>query len=246
MHRFISTAATICVVAAVSLAGSAGEADAADSSLQRWNSSEMVNPAVTSAIGSSGEPEKIPGDCTREIPVLFVHGFLMNGDNSFVALQGALAENGWCTYSFTYGAVGGNIPFAGFGTQKDGAVELAAAVENVRKETGAHLVHLVTHSKGAAVAAEYLAQNPDGHERVVNIAGVVGTLPFSDPVPAPRDSVKYLNIASRWDLVVPNYVSLPESCSTCSNELTDEPVGHVGLLYSNKVSARVQEFLSAE
>lgn len=200
--------------------------------------------------GMPGTPgTKLPGPCTRDVPVVFVHGFLMNGDNSWVGLQDALRAQGWCTYAFTYGAVGTPLPVAGFGSQAQGARELAAMVDRARRETGSATVHFVTHSKGAAVAAEYIAAHPGAVSRVVNIAGVAASLPANfpgppgEPVPAPSPQVTYLNIASRWDVVVPNQASLPR-CSTCTSVLISRPVGHVGLLYDPEIRSRTVNFLA--
>lgn len=168
--------------------------------------------------------------------MVLVHGFLMNGDNSFPYLEKRLNAAGIETHTFTYGARG---RLGGFGSFDNGANELARFLDS----RGLDQVNIVAHSKGAAVTNAFMQTHPDRVGRVATIGGVVADLPggSSERTP-PLADVPYLNVASTWDVVVPATSSLP-TCPRCTHYLITRPVGHVGMLFDPRVAARIITFM---
>lgn len=85
-------------------------------------------------------------------PVVLVHGTLGNKNTNWQAYAPLLANNGYCVFSLTYGAIpGAPVPvdqFGGMGRIQDSAVQLKAFVAKVLRATGARKVDLIGHSQG--------------------------------------------------------------------------------------------------
>ena len=103
----------------------------------------------------------VPGteeDCrpSREHPrpVVLLHGTGMNGLNTWSTLAPVLKAQGYCVFAPTYGAGLGAPTIGGVRRLRgDSSLEVAALVDEVRKQTGAEQVDLVGHSLGGPVAA---------------------------------------------------------------------------------------------
>ncbi len=89
-------------------------------------------------------------------PVVLVHGTFANQSNNWASLSPLLKNNGYCVFTFNYGApaLGG---FAyGMGPIERSAAELAVFVDQVMLRTGAEQVDLVGHSQGGMMPRYYL------------------------------------------------------------------------------------------
>ncbi|MGW2400837.1 lipase family alpha/beta hydrolase [Kitasatospora sp. NPDC001664] len=88
-------------------------------------------------------------------PVVLVHGTFENQNDNWGGAAPLLANNGYCVFSFNYGAAEGN-PIQGTGPVAQSAGQLAAFVDRVRAATGAAKVDLVGHSQGGMMPRYYL------------------------------------------------------------------------------------------
>ncbi|KAF3392592.1 hypothetical protein F1880_008773 [Penicillium rolfsii] len=88
--------------------------------------------------------------CTSDSnPVVLLHGLGATYYEDLNVLQYWLQNQGYCTYSLTYGAYDG-FPFVGgFKPIDDSAAEIAAYIKEVIQKTGKTKVDLVGHSEGA-------------------------------------------------------------------------------------------------
>lgn len=111
----------------------------------------------------------------RPRPVVLVHGTFLNRQDSWAYMAPALANEGYCVYSLTYGAhEQAPWPISAVGgtkSMRDGAVELAAFVDRVRAETGAEKVDILGFSQGTVMPAVYVNEL-GGHESVENYIGL--------------------------------------------------------------------------
>ncbi|KRA29390.1 MULTISPECIES: esterase/lipase family protein [unclassified Nocardioides] len=93
---------------------------------------------------------------THPLPVVLVHGTLGNGSTNWQTYGPLLANEGYCVYSFTYGAPASLPPiFGGLGPMEASAAQLASFVTKVRTATGAAKVDLVGHSQGTLMPNYY-------------------------------------------------------------------------------------------
>ncbi|ADG79607.1 Lipase class 2 OS=Tsukamurella paurometabola (strain ATCC 8368 / DSM / CCUG 35730 / CIP 100753/ JCM 10117 / KCTC 9821 / NBRC 16120 / NCIMB 702349 / NCTC 13040) OX=521096 GN=Tpau_3012 PE=4 SV=1 [Tsukamurella paurometabola] len=93
-------------------------------------------------------------------PVVLVHGTGGGSQTNWGAYAPLLKNNGYCVFSFTYGAlpgapwpvnqIGGTRPLA------DSAEQLKAVVERVLGSTGARKVDLIGHSQGTLMPSYYV------------------------------------------------------------------------------------------
>lgn len=81
-------------------------------------------------------------------PVVLLHGLGANKDEDINVLQSHLAEQGYCTFSLTYGAHEGFEYVGGLRPIADSAPEISAFVRRVLTATGAAKADLVGHSEG--------------------------------------------------------------------------------------------------
>ncbi len=103
-----------------------------------------------------------PAPAPATLPVLLVHGVLVNDGVWFFVRRYLLRQGGLATYTLNYGPPYGDIEhFAG---------QLAAKVDSVCADTGAERVLLVGHSMGGLVVRAYLRQRgPARIERIITI-----------------------------------------------------------------------------
>ncbi|MFJ8045604.1 lipase family alpha/beta hydrolase [Kitasatospora sp. NPDC096147] len=88
-------------------------------------------------------------------PVVLVHGTFENQNDNWGGAAPLLANEGYCVFSFNYGAAEGN-PIQGTGPVARSAGQLAAFVDRVLAATGAAEVDLVGHSQGGMMPRHYL------------------------------------------------------------------------------------------
>jgi len=129
-----------------------------------------------------------PCDADRT-PIVFVHGFLENGD-AFAAQTMRFASNGYCRdriFTMDYNTLGDYAV---------GVRMLAGTIDAVLDATGAAQVDLLGHSMGGAVCYDYLADA----EQAAKVAHYVHVAAGSEAdVPA---GVPVLNLSSRSDTIL--------------------------------------------
>jgi pimeloyl-ACP methyl ester carboxylesterase len=117
------------------------------------------------------EPESVVGannNCkpssAHPYPVVLVHATLADEGSNWVTLAPLLANEGYCVYSFNYGATLASLEFWPFiGPRIDGlghieksAEELKTFVGQVLSKSGASKVDLVGHSQGGMMPNYYI------------------------------------------------------------------------------------------
>lgn len=117
------------------------------------------------------EPEALTGgnngckpSSAHPYPVVLVHATLADEGSNWVTLAPLLANNGYCVYSFNYGATLASFelwPFIGprvdgLGHIESSAKELSSFVNKVLSKTGASKVDLVGHSQGGMMPNYYI------------------------------------------------------------------------------------------
>ncbi|MDQ2726634.1 MAG: alpha/beta fold hydrolase [Actinomycetota bacterium] len=103
-------------------------------------------------------------------PVVLVNGTFANQEDDFGALAPTLANQGYCVYTFAYGAPAPQF-VQSIGPIAQSAQTLAAYVQQVRSATGTSQVDLVGHSQGGMLA-EYYAKVLNGARFVHNLIGL--------------------------------------------------------------------------
>jgi triacylglycerol esterase/lipase EstA (alpha/beta hydrolase family) len=121
-----------------------------------------VPQAVLAAAQSSTTPPPGANDwsckpsAAHPQPVVLVHGLLANMVDNWDTMAPLLADNGFCVYAFTYGAVPGEAYVGGLQPMEQSAPQLAAFVDRVLSATGASKVDLVGHSEGTVMPRYYM------------------------------------------------------------------------------------------
>jgi triacylglycerol esterase/lipase EstA (alpha/beta hydrolase family) len=94
---------------------------------------------------------------THPYPVVLVHGTVENQRSNFNAISPQLKNDGYCVYTFNYGAgsfTGGQ--FYGLAKISSSAAELKTFVDKVLASTGKSKVDLVGHSQGGMMPRWYI------------------------------------------------------------------------------------------
>jgi triacylglycerol esterase/lipase EstA (alpha/beta hydrolase family) len=90
-------------------------------------------------------------------PVILVHGTLENEAFNWQALAPALANAGYCVFTFNYGQTYASLGiFDGLGDIPASAGQLATFVNSVLQATGASRVDIVGHSQGGMMPRYYV------------------------------------------------------------------------------------------
>ncbi len=106
-----------------------------------------VNPGALAAGGNndfSCKPSAAHPD-----PVVLLHGGFANKDEDLNFLQASLAAQGYCTFSLTYGTIGGFPYVGGLAPTAQSGIQIANFINQVQAATGAAKIDLVGHSTGA-------------------------------------------------------------------------------------------------
>jgi triacylglycerol esterase/lipase EstA (alpha/beta hydrolase family) len=128
-----------------------------------WGSSYPIAPneavGVVAALPNPAAPP--PGanrsGCTSRVdpyPVVLVDGTFANQEDDYGALAPILANDGYCVYTFAYGAPAGQF-IQGLASVPHNAAQLASYVQRVLAETGATRVDLIGHSQGGLLEEYY-------------------------------------------------------------------------------------------
>ncbi|MFF0611479.1 esterase/lipase family protein [Nocardia tengchongensis] len=92
-------------------------------------------------------------------PVVLIHGTAGGAQTNWGAYAPLLANEGYCVFALTYGALDVPWPLNALGGMKpipESAAQLAAFVDRVRSATGAAQVDFVAHSQGNTVGNYYI------------------------------------------------------------------------------------------
>ena len=164
MLRIRATLVAAMALAAIALAAPAGAGASysvpyGSSALSDaiWN--ETWNPEALTGGNNGCKPS-----AAHPYPVVLVHATLADEGSNWVTLSPLLANNGYCVYSFNYGATLASLevwPFIGpridgLGHIEQSAEELRSFVSRVLSKTGASKVDLVGHSQGGMMPNYYL------------------------------------------------------------------------------------------
>lgn len=144
---------------------------------------DFVSAFATGSLAASTPP---PGanlpTCRGAVhprPVVLVHGFMANQNNSWQALAPILANAGYCVFTLTMGQLPPGGPFGNLDRLTVSAKQLAALVERIRHRTGAEKVDVIGHSLGGTVQSIYVKEFGGGSrvQRAISVGGVVSGYP---------------------------------------------------------------------
>ncbi len=112
-------------------------------------------------------------------PVILLHGFMANQNNSWRALAPRLANEGYCVFTLTTGQLPPHGPFGNLDRMAVSAKQVGAFVDRVRARTGASKVDLIGHSLGGTVQSIYIKRYGGAETvfRAISVGGVVSGYP---------------------------------------------------------------------
>jgi len=194
-----------------------------------------------------------PGHPPAGVPVLLVHGYLVNAAAWWWFVR-RLRQEGYRAYTVTI-----EPPLGSIDTMAD---SLARRIDEVCAFTGAARVHLVAHSMGGLVCRAYLrAHGPGRVGRLVTIASphrgtAIARLGIGRCAREMRPGSEWLSALARdeRDTAPPptvallsyydNYIAPPESGKLpWARDQALPALGHVEMYFSRRVAARVSEAL---
>ena len=117
---------------------------------------ELSNPG--GSLPGTNNPRCKPS-AAHPRPVVLVHGTGGGQQTNWGAYGGFLANEGYCVYALTYGALPLPWPLTalgGMGAQEQSAQQLKVFIDGVLAATGAKTVDLVGHSQGTLMPSYYL------------------------------------------------------------------------------------------
>lgn len=89
-------------------------------------------------------------------PVVLLHGLGANAGANWDTMSPLLANNGYCVFALTYGALPGEQHVGGLIRMEKSAEQLKAFVDRVLSSTGASKIDIVGHSEGTVMPRYYL------------------------------------------------------------------------------------------
>jgi pimeloyl-ACP methyl ester carboxylesterase len=107
------------------------------------------SPAAIGATTSGVNNSSCQPSAAHPYPVVFLHGLGATYYEDLNVIQASIANQGYCTFSQTYGSYPGFPYVGGLEPIAQSATQIAAFIELVLSETGAAKVDLVGHSEGA-------------------------------------------------------------------------------------------------
>ncbi|RUP35925.1 MULTISPECIES: esterase/lipase family protein [unclassified Gordonia (in: high G+C Gram-positive bacteria)] len=128
---------------------------------------ELSNPG--GSLPGTNNPRCKPS-AAHPRPVVLVHGTGGGQQTNWGAYGGFLANEGYCVYALTYGALPLPWPLTalgGMGAQEQSAQQLKVFIDGVLAATGAKTVDLVGHSQGTLMPSYYL-KHLGGATKVTN------------------------------------------------------------------------------
>lgn len=159
MRGLISAVAALCFVVGASTPAAA----ATEEERPRYPVVYNIVPGIAQGAVAPGTPPLGANDWECEPseehpnPVVLVHGLIANATDNWPTMSPLLANNGYCVFALTYGAVSGLPPYVGgMAPMEESAEELGVFVDKVLAATGAEKVDLVGHSQGTIMPQYYL------------------------------------------------------------------------------------------
>jgi triacylglycerol esterase/lipase EstA (alpha/beta hydrolase family) len=122
------------------------------------------------AAGGNNDPSCKP-TAAHPYPVVFLHGLGATYYEDLNFLQAAVATQGYCTFSSTYGAYPGFPYVGGLRPVADSAGEIKAFIQQVLAETGAAKVDIVGHSEGGFQSL-YVTKTQGIANRIGNVVAI--------------------------------------------------------------------------
>jgi len=189
-----------------------------------------------------------------DVPVVLIHGYFQNRvDFLYLARRLRRAGSGplfACNFFWPQ-------------SLERSSAAVARFIDQVRAETGAPRVDLLTHSTGGLFALDYIAQNPGAVRRAVVVALPARGVPWRGPVLGPAGSqlrtgslyhatheidvgsVPVMSVYSAQDnLVHPVQTSQIEGESATNFEVADP--GHLAVLFDREAADAIVGFLGAQ
>lgn len=105
-------------------------------------------PTAAAATGGGVNDFSCKPSAAHPDPVVMLHGGFANANEDLNFLQANLATLGYCTFSLTYGTIGGFPYVGGIGPTAPAGVQIANFINQVQAATGAAKIDLVGHSTG--------------------------------------------------------------------------------------------------
>ncbi|MEV0249819.1 lipase [Nocardia sp. NPDC050712] len=207
---------------------------------------ELTNPggSLPGANDWSCRPTAVHPD-----PVVLLHGSGGGGQTNWGVYAPLLANEGYCVYSLTYGALPAPWPLDSIGAQRpipESAAQVGAFIDRVRAATGADRVDIVGHSRGNAVGNYYI-NNLGGAGKVDTFVALAprwlrGTEWLPESGGGYNPTVTYTNILTRYDEIIVPYTvgQAPGPNATtivvqdgCESDLSE----HLGIAGSPRAAA---------
>ena len=188
-------------------------------------------------------------------PVVLVHGTGGNRQTNWATYAPLLANEGYCVFALTYGALSDQWPLSAIGGlsgDEEKGAQFAAFAEKVLAATGARKFDVVGHSQGTVIPS-YYAHFLGGADKIDKYVSLAPLWKFSSPVsrhdwlrntPTYLPEITYTNIMTRYDeIVVPysvGYVEGPNATNivvqdTCEQDFSE----HAGIAGSPRAAAMV-------
>ncbi|WP_378733153.1 lipase family alpha/beta hydrolase [Nocardia brasiliensis] len=172
---------TIAAIAAGVLASPTVAAEPSGTPGARYPVSYLFNDAVQREAEHPGAPPTGANDwackpsARHPDPIVLVHGGPETVRLDWGALAPLLANNGYCVFALTYGAIPGMPPplgvLGGLLPIEQSAQQLRDFIIKVRSATGAHNVDIVAHSEGSLVA-DYYAKFLGGANKIGRLVSI--------------------------------------------------------------------------
>jgi triacylglycerol esterase/lipase EstA (alpha/beta hydrolase family) len=158
MHLHFRTAVRTLLLAVIAVAAfGAANAQAALPVPLNFAQAEAESFATGAAAPAGANDWSCKPSTAHPYPVVLVHGTVENQRSNFNAISPQLKNDGYCVYTFNYGAgkfTGGQ--FYGLASISSSAAELKTFVDKVLTSTGKSKVDLVGHSQGGMMPRWYI------------------------------------------------------------------------------------------
>jgi triacylglycerol esterase/lipase EstA (alpha/beta hydrolase family) len=154
--RLIITVSAICACICVLAIGSASASAALKVPLS-FPQAQIESLATGAAAPAGSNDWNCKPSAAHPKPIVLVHGTVENQRSNWNAISPALKNDGYCVFSFNYGAGSFTVgQFYGLAAISSSAAELKTFVDKVLAATGKSKVDLVGHSQGGMMPRWYI------------------------------------------------------------------------------------------
>ena len=173
MHTHLRNAVRVALLAALAIAAfGVASAQAALPVPYSFTQAEAESVATGAAAPAGANDWSCKPSAAHPRPVVLVHGTVENQRSNWNALSPLLKNNGYCVFTFNYGAGAFTLgQFYGLAHISSSAGELKTFVDKVLSYTGASKVDLVGHSQGGMMPRWYI-QFLGGASKVANMVAL--------------------------------------------------------------------------